>query len=80
MVTQHICPFCGGVMYESGGEMSVGGWLIVGLLGVILAIAMIAQIFKSKNAIEVAEIVGSTLIWGFLTYQIFKRFKKRGPK
>jgi hypothetical protein len=67
-------------MYESGGEISGLGWVIVGLLGVILVIAMVAQLLKSKNATEVTEIVASTLIWGFLGYQILKRFKKNGPK
>lgn len=35
MVTQHLCPFCGAVMYESGGEPR-WGCIIAILIAILL--------------------------------------------
>jgi len=35
MVTQHLCPFCGAVMYETGGEPR-WGCIIATLIAILL--------------------------------------------
>ncbi|MCW5299416.1 hypothetical protein DXT88_14655 [Herbaspirillum lusitanum] len=77
MVTQHLCPFCGGVMYESGGKLTALGWSVTVLMGAIFCVGFIAQLFKSKNIIDISIGLGSLAFWGFIAYQLFKRFSKR---
>lgn len=42
MVTQHLCPFCGAVMYETGGEPRWG--CIIAILIAILLLTLPAII------------------------------------
>lgn len=35
MKTQHLCPFCGTVMYESGGEINPICWTFAAIFAVI---------------------------------------------
>lgn len=41
MVTQHLCPFCGAVMYETGGEPRWGCIVAILLLIFILSLPAI---------------------------------------
>ena len=38
--TQHICPFCGVCMYETGGELNVVGKVLVYFFAIPLLIAI----------------------------------------
>ena len=44
--TQHICPFCGVVMYERGG----GANLLAKILGVLVALGLIEVVFTSARS------------------------------
>lgn len=41
MVTQHLCPFCGAVMYETGGEPRWGCIIAILLLVFLLSLPAI---------------------------------------
>lgn len=43
MKTQHLCPFCGGVMYETGGGVRRGCWMLLAVFG-LLFVAQLAFI------------------------------------
>jgi len=76
MATQHLCPFCGGVMYQTGGQLSFFGWLVTLIVGSIFAVGLVAQLFKSKDVTEVLTGIGSVVFWGFIAYKLYKRFWK----
>jgi hypothetical protein len=42
-LVQHICPFCGVVMYETGGGMRRGCWVLLIIFG-LLFVAQLAFI------------------------------------
>lgn len=77
MATQHLCPFCGGVMYQSGGQLTLFGWLVVVAASTIFGIGFIAQLFKSQDITEVFIGLGSLVFWGFIVYLLYKRFSGR---
>lgn len=41
MKTQHLCPFCGTVLYETGGGVRRGVWLLL-LLGALVWLTILA--------------------------------------
>jgi len=43
MKTQHLCPFCGVVMYETGGRLRRGCWVLIAIFG-LLFVAQLAVI------------------------------------
>lgn len=47
MVTQHLCPFCGAVMYETGGEPRWGCIVAILLLAFILTLPAILLLVNS---------------------------------
>lgn len=76
MATQHICPFCGGVMYQTGGQLNFFGWIAAIFFGAIFGIGIVAQFMKSKDIVEVITFAGSILFWGFIIYKLYKRFSR----
>jgi len=63
-------------MYQSGGQLNILGWLASIILGGVFAVAIVAQLFKSKDITEVVGGVGSVALWGFIVYKLYKRFWK----
>lgn len=74
MSTQHLCPFCGAVMYQTGGKLNFLGWVVSILAGTIFGVGFIAHLFKSQDFGEVLVGLGSLAFWGFIAYQLYKRF------
>lgn len=37
MKIQHLCPFCGVVMYETGGGVRRGCWVLLAIFGLLFA-------------------------------------------
>lgn len=74
--TQHMCPICGSVMYETGGQVTPLGWgsiiLFGGLLGCV-AVAINAPDFDVVSAI--AALIGLA-VWAGIFYGLY-RFLKR---
>jgi hypothetical protein len=64
-------------MYQSGGQLTISGWLVVVVAATIFAIGFIAQLFKSKDITEVFIGLGSLAFWGVIAYQLYKRFSGR---
>lgn len=73
MRTQHICPFCGAVMYESGGQLNPLGWIVTILACGATAAGVIAEISRTTDITRIVGIVGSVIFWGSIIYWIFKR-------
>ena len=36
MATQHLCPFCGKCMYETGGDGNIAGIIVVGAIVILI--------------------------------------------
>ena len=49
MTTQHLCPFCGVVMYETGGGVRRGCWMLLAIIG-LLFVAQLAIILFFRFA------------------------------
>ncbi|MBV9925641.1 MAG: hypothetical protein JOZ96_11540 [Acidobacteria bacterium] len=49
MKTQHLCPFCGVVMYETGGGVRRGCWMLLAVIG-LLFVAQLAFILFFRFA------------------------------
>ncbi|RFB70842.1 hypothetical protein DZB54_09425 [Herbaspirillum sp. 3R-3a1] len=64
-------------MYQSGGQLTIFGWLVVIVAGLIFGLGFIAQLFKSQDITEVFIGLGSLAFWGFIAYQLYKRFSGR---
>lgn len=75
MTTQHICPFCGDVMYETGGRMNILGWVAIIPIGGILVAGLSSELEKSGSLGKAFGIVGSFLFWGYILYRIFRKKK-----
>lgn len=64
-------------MYQSGGQLTLFGWLVVFVVGGIVGIGFIAQLFKSRNLTEVILGLGSLAFWGGIAYIVYKRSSRR---
>jgi hypothetical protein len=53
MVTQHLCPFCGAVMYESGGQPRWG--CIIAILVLVFLITLPAILVFVSVALRHAQ-------------------------
>lgn len=45
MPTQHLCPFCGVVMYETGGGVRRGCWMLLAIIGLLLVAQLALIVF-----------------------------------
>lgn len=45
MTTQHLCPFCGVVMYETGGGVRRGCWMLLAIIGLLLVAQLAIILF-----------------------------------
>jgi len=63
-------------MYESGGQLTIFGWLVTVIVGGALAVGIVAQLLKSSDATEVIGGIGSIFLWGFVVYKIVRRRRK----
>jgi hypothetical protein len=75
MRTQHICPLCGSVMYESGGGIRPIGWLFLLFFGGLSGYIFLAINFPDANFSNFISIVFGLAFWGWICYKIYRHFK-----
>jgi hypothetical protein len=75
LAIQHICPFCGVVMYESGGQITPLGWVAAIILACVVVIGLGAELRRSTDLFHIVGIIGSTLFWGYIIFRIVRRKK-----
>lgn len=78
MKTQHICPFCGVCMYESGGGISGMGKVILLLLFLFMTIVLLAIFedwLKFHNFGFLSNLFGSIANIGFMFLILYLLFK-----
>lgn len=47
--TQHICRICGGVMYETGGSITLFGWFVILFFIAFAGLLSLGLSFPDKN-------------------------------
>lgn len=75
MRTQHICPFCGTVMYESGGGIRPIGWLFFLFFGGLAGYVFLAIVFPGTNFLDLFSIVFGLAVWGWIFHKVYRHFK-----
>lgn len=84
---QHICRYCGVVMYESGGQITGWGWVCLTALGYLLGVFFLQRTFP-KLGLTLDHVIGPILyifVYGILflgvrkLYRYFKQSSQR-PK
>jgi Flp pilus assembly protein TadB len=81
MRTQHLCPFCGAVMHESGGGFRPIFWILVTILGMLAAVAYFANQFPNLGSVFVYLVMyamGGAFWWvvGSAVYRMFKKIRR----
>lgn len=83
MKIQHICRFCGVVMYESGGGPTLLGKCLLGVFTLIFGLIFLSQEFHHVNFAQVFFVIvlGAFNIgfWGFVIYKIVRVFNPPKP-
>lgn len=64
-------------MYQSGGQLTIFGWLVALTVGGAVGVGFVAQLFKSQNITEVVLGLGSLAFWGGIAYLIYRRSSGR---
>lgn len=71
-----MCPFCGSVMYETGGHITPLGWFCILLIGGLLGCIALAINVPGFNIVSaVAALIGIG-VWAAIFYGLY-RFIKR---
>ena len=75
--SQHLCPFCGVCMYESGGELTLMGKLFIFyvLIPLPIMVAIDDHDFPVWSYIVYCLLV-TPLVWFKKTREIIRRYKK----
>ncbi len=77
MKTQHICPFCGSCMYESGGGLTLFGKVLIFLVIVPLPIMLAIDDHDFPTAAYVLYCVCvAPFVWGSAAKLLLERFRK----
>ena len=60
MKTQHICPLCGVIMFETGGGMTLPAKIVFGFVGFMLTWLVLTSIAQSLFPAKAAPAVSCT--------------------
>jgi Na+/H+ antiporter NhaD/arsenite permease-like protein len=63
-------------MHQSGGQLTIIGWVVTIIIAVIFTVGFIADILKSRDISTVISGVCSLLVVGYVLYKLHDRFKK----
>lgn len=74
--TQHMCPFCGSVMYETGGYLTPIGLFCILLFGGVLGCIALAMNVTDFNIVSAVATFLGIGVWAAIFYGLY-RFVKR---
>lgn len=75
-MTQHMCPFCGSVMYETGGRVTPLGCFCILLFGGLLGCIVLAIYGQGFNIVSAVAILIGLAIWVAIFYGIYQFIKR----
>jgi hypothetical protein len=71
-----MCPFCGSVMYETGGRVTPLGWFGIILFGGLLGCAVVAINAPGFDVVGAIAVLIGLMVWAGIFYGLY-RFVKR---
>lgn len=71
-----MCPFCGSVMYETGGHITMLGWFCILLLGGLFACIVLAINVPGFNIVSALAILVGFGIWAAIFYGLYRVVKR----
>jgi hypothetical protein len=76
--TQHICPFCGATMYETGGEVPRFFWVILAAVATFLVYAFWPALQSLQfRSFDLFAFIMSAAIWGGIGYGIYRLCRRK---